>query len=469
MSLGDWAALSVFVALVAGLGMVIRNSQRRLVVHRLRKLLGAELGELPIVRYAFAALDLPDLHVALEQYLARSEVRSHQVLGTNPPDPALSEIVTSSIFGGPLGQVRVGPPQYRQVYIDVEEQMRCLEHGLYLIKTNEGGIALNIRRDAYFSPRGLELEIVSNPPELAGPFLETIQSMVTQESVYRGKVITFEGAHDEYIAPSATNIRFHHLPKVERDDIVLPEETIRLIERNTVSFFRHSAALKKSGRSLKRGLLLHGKPGTGKTLTAKWLAQSLDRVTVILLSGEQLALVKDSFALARRLAPALIIMEDADLITEDRESFSGKGAQAILHTLLNELDGLAAESEVMLLLTTNRPEVLETALAQRPGRVDQAVEFPLPDSDGRRRLLKLYARGLTIRLDDEDRLIEKTAGASPAFMKELVRKSALVAAENDSMNGESLLVTDEHFDVALPEMLLGSGALTRNLIGFERA
>ena len=133
------------------------------------------------------------------------------------------------------------------------------------------------------------------------------------------------------------------------------------------------------------------------------------------------------------------------------------------------MDGLASSSEVLFLLTTNRPEAIEPAIAARPGRVDQAIEFPLPDTACRRRLLELYGRGLVLDLQEPERLIGKTDGASPAFIQELVRKAALVAAEEGSAADGSLKVTDAHFDTALREMVYGGGELTRSLLGFDRA
>src|SRR5207237_4227893 len=134
-------------------------------------------------------------------------------------------------------------------------------------------------------------------------------------------------------------------------------------ERNTLGFLEHAETLRRSGRSVKRGLLLHGPPGTGKTLTAKWLAQTIPNVTVILLSAEQLTFVKECCRMARALAPALVIMEDVDLIASHRDQTKDPSAHVYLHQLLNEMDGLAANAEVIFLLTTNRPDVLEPALA----------------------------------------------------------------------------------------------------------
>jgi hypothetical protein len=104
------------------------------------------------------------------------------------------------------------------------------------------------------------------------------------------------------------SIRFHRLPPVRQEDIILPESTWRLIDRNSVQFFRHADVLLRSGRSLKRGLLFHGEPGTGKPYTAKWLAQSLDGITVILISGEQFRCIKQCCEMARMLAPTLVMI-----------------------------------------------------------------------------------------------------------------------------------------------------------------
>ena len=114
-------------------------------------------------------------------------------------------------------------------------------------------------------------------------------------------------------------------------------------------------------------------------------------------------------------------------------------------------------------MTTNRADLLEPALAARPGRVDQAVELPLPDADGRVRLIELFCHGLDVALDDRDVLVSRSEGASPAFLRELVRKAALQAA----VAGETP-VSDRHFVAALDALERG-GSLTRRMLGAEGA
>jgi ATP-dependent 26S proteasome regulatory subunit len=135
------------------------------------------------------------------------------------------------------------------------------------------------------------------------------------------------------------------------------------------------------------------------------------------MSGEELGLIKQCCQLARMIAPALVILEDVDLVVSQRDEQRHPAYQVTLHQMLNEMDGLASDAEVIFLLTTNRPQVIEGAIAARPGRIDQAIEFPLPDADCRRRLLALYGKGLTLALEDEVGLIAHTEGASPTTVE----------------------------------------------------
>jgi ATP-dependent 26S proteasome regulatory subunit len=117
-------------------------------------------------------------------------------------------------------------------------------------------------------------------------------------------------------------------------------------------------------------------------------------------------------------------------------------------------------------LTTNRPDILEPALAARPGRVDLAVPLPLPDPDARRRLFALYGRGLDLAVSDLDKFIARTEGASPAYVKELLRKAAVFAAI-DAKTGDAVRVTDRHLDLAMDELTEG-GRLAERIAGFTR-
>ena len=290
---------------------------------------------------------------------------------------------------------------------------------------------------------------------LPGPVLADLRAAMRARNVYRSRVISL--AAEPYGPPS---VRFHTLPAVARQDIVVADGVLERIERHTIGFARHRRRLLAAGRHLRRGLLLHGRPGTGKTLTAMYLAGQQPDRTVLLMTGRTVGLLRRTCELARLLAPATVVLEDVDLIAEERTR-QEPGCTTLLFELLNEMDGLADDVDVVFVLTTTRPELLEPALAARPGRVDLAVEVPLPDPACRRRLLELYGRGLTLRVADLDRLVERTEGVSPAFIRELLRKAALLAVDGD---GE-IVVEDRHLDQALLELVVEGGEVTRRLLG----
>jgi ATP-dependent 26S proteasome regulatory subunit len=127
------------------------------------------------------------------------------------------------------------------------------------------------------------------------------------------------------------------------------------------------------------------------------------------------------------------------------------------------MDGLKEDADILFILTTNRPQQLEVALASRPGRIDQAIEFPLPDEDGRRKLVALYSQGVQLPDSVVDETVRRTQGVSAAFIKELMRRSVQFHIERDGA-GE---VSHDDVDNALNEMLFRGGSLNLKLLGAE--
>ena len=278
-----------------------------------------------------------------------------------------------------------------------------------------------------------------------------LRELMSTHNVYRGKVLALDGGGD--FGEEDMAVQFRAVPPVTRDQIVLPAGVLDIVELHTVEFSNHAERLLEGGRHLRRGLLLHGPPGTGKTLTASYLIGRLEGRTVIILSGGGLGLIAEACKLAKDLAPSMVVLEDVDLVAQDRMM---DGPTSLLFELLNQIDGIGPDADVP---TTNRVDILEPALAARPGRVDQAVAIPLPNDDARRQLLDLYCEGLNVNLAKPDPVIHATDGVSPAFIRELVRKAALVAAK-----AASNTVTDDHFAGAL-SLLEEGGTITRSMLG----
>jgi hypothetical protein len=429
---------------------------------RLHSFFGRDPMELPISSRRFVTIDLPNLQMAIQELAGPQTEAIGYVSQFSFMHNTLRELLADS----PHNTAVVGPVQFRQVEVGPGESLSCIENGMFL-SDDSTKVAIHVRADEM--RRTLELEVMAPTPQAGGDFIARVREHIAKQNVYRGKVLSLE-ADDTSGRCSSFGVRFHQLPEVRRDQIILPQSTLDVLERNTVRFFEHAPRLLASGRSAKRGLLLYGKPGTGKTFTARWLAQSIPALTVLLMAGEQLWLVKECCQIARMLAPTLIIMEDVDLIATARDESKHPMYQVTLHNLLNEMDGINSDAPVLFLLTTNRPEAIEPAIASRPGRIDQAIEYPLPDADCRKRLIELYGNGLVLELEDLSSIIARTEGASPAFIQEMLRKAALIAAEADvSSQSEWIVVRDEHCHEALRELLLAGGGLTRSLLGFPSA
>lgn len=126
------------------------------------------------------------------------------------------------------------------------------------------------------------------------------------------------------------------------------------------------------------------------------------------------------------------------------------------------MDGLGDDADVAFLLTTNRADLLEPALVQRPGRVDLAVEIPVPDAEGRARLLTLYGSSLGLGKDLTDEIVARTDGTTASFTKELVRRAVLIAAEREAERTEP-----DDLRAAVDELLSDRDRLTRRLLGVQ--
>jgi ATP-dependent 26S proteasome regulatory subunit len=228
------------------------------------------------------------------------------------------------------------------------------------------------------------------------------------------------------------------------------------VTRHVVGVGEHRDELRQAGRHLKRGVLLYGPPGTGKTHTVRHLLGRTEGVTGVLLTGPAIGFISEATEIARALQPALVVLEDIDLIATERGMY---GPQPLLFSVLDALDGMDGDADVTFLMTTNRVELLERALVERPGRVDLAVEVPRPDPVLQRRLFRLYARGLALSPEAVDAAADRAAGTTASFAKELMRRVVLDAAT------EGVPVEDAHLAAALDDLMSDRAALTRSLLG----
>jgi hypothetical protein len=431
--------------------------------------MGKDPSTLPIVTEQFDRYNQPNLQLALDE-LTSTDGRSSTILGiqggflNNITGLALADLVapqSMASFVG-LGGAKEGSVQYLNMRLDGERKLACVQGGLYLIRGNPRLVVL-LKQQTAFDMSGttpISIDVMAEQRSPAENFVKDIHRLMGKHNVYRGKLLSVDRRDGAFGNAGGTGLKFHSLPTITRDKIILPDGLLKRIERQTIDVGKYSESLKKAGRKLKRGILLHGKPGTGKTLTAMYLASEMKERTVLILTGRGQGVIESSCHFARWLEPSMVVIEDVDLIAEERSQQSNCNT-AILLELLNEMDGLADDIDILFVLTTNRPEILEPALAARPGRIDQAYEVPLPDAECRKRLFDLYCQGLNLEVTNMDSFIKRTAGASGAFISELMRKAALFAASD----GDPIIVKDRHIDEAMHEMVVVGGNLTKSLLG----
>lgn len=360
------------------------------------------------------------------------------------------------------------PPQYEEIDIGDEEPVRCLKNGLWFLQQGEQKfVVLLAPVGQYGHVTGIQFQIatVNNPDgtRITKEFFRHLEESVLKAESYRGKILSLEHSEHSYSGESS-GIRVHKLRTVDRDQVILPRATVELLERNVIQFVRQRPQLAKFRLATKKGILFYGPPGTGKTHTIHYLAKALEGHTTLLVTAEQVGLLGEYMTLARLLQPSIVVIEDVDLIARDREGMD-TCEEVLLNKLLNEMDGLKEEADILFILTTNRPEALERALASRPGRVDQAIEFPLPDEEGRGKLVGLYSHGVEVPNDVVHAIVRKTENVSAAFIKELMRRSVQFHLER---NGTGCIELPD-VECAIEEMLFSGGSLNLKLLGAEGA
>ena len=374
-----------------------------------------------------------------------------------------STVTFSDLLNTEHDPVMIGPLEYTEVDVGEDVPGRALRRGLWLCREEKLNFSVLLSEVEHKGRDGgshVEIAVPAGEPgmQLSRAFFDNLEKLVNEGRTYRGKVISLE-ARDRYGATGA--VKVHKLRTVARHEIILPDATLRLLEQNVTSFIKHREDLKKLGMAAKKGLLFYGPPGAGKTHTIHYLANQLPGHTTLLVTAEQVGLLEHYFQLARFLQPTMLVIEDVDLIARDRAQMAGACEEILLNKLLNEMDALREDTSTLFVLTTNRPEQLEAALASRPGRIDQAIEFPLPDEEGRRKLVRLYAYGLEVSEDLLNLIAGKTNRTSPAFIKELMRRSAQYLLQ--SGQGARLLL--KHVEAAMDEMIFHGGRLNVKLLG----
>lgn len=233
----------------------------------------------------------------------------------------------------------------------------------------------------------------------------------------------FKGEKLEYLRYS--HLQFLKYPKKDWNSLILKKELKEEIDLNLLFPLYNEKLCKKHQIPWRRGVLLAGLPGTGKTELGRVLCNVLDGITVIWATCKAVdgaTRVKILFRIARDFAPTLIVFEDIDFFGHDREF----GVSPVVGELLNQLDGGTPNEGVFVLATTNRPYLLDKALADRPSRFDVKLVFDVPDLEERKEMVNLFSKGKVLEVE-KNYIASITGKLTGAHIKEIINYSALLA------------------------------------------
>lgn len=431
------------------------DRNRNEVVALVTDFLGGGGLERSVVVKELPVFEQVNLQTAIDAW-ASEEERIVDVQGIAIPPRFGPVSLQQLITGEGMPPLRLSAPPLTDLPNGPGSTLACLQLAVLLVTDAEGRYVVLVRGPSEHE-RTLAVEIAGLTVDAAQAVHARLGELRSRLNVYRGHLL------DVGISPmGGITLDFTDEPSTSRDEVVLPEVVLARVERHALGVAAHRKALLAAGQHLKRGLLLYGPPGTGKTHTTRYLMGQLSGYTRLVLTGRSLNAIGAVSELARDLEPSAIVLEDVDLVAEDRTF--GPGSSSVLFDLLDAMDGAAPDADLVFVLTTNRADLLEPALAARPGRIDVAIEIDLPDADARRRLLSLYSRSLQLRLTDSeiDEIIERTDGVTASFIKELLRRAMLESVHEEPDAAE---VTAAHTTRALDDLLDSGQQLTRSLLG----
>jgi transitional endoplasmic reticulum ATPase len=273
------------------------------------------------------------------------------------------------------------------------------------------------------------------------------------------------------IEPSALREVFVEVPDVTWEDVGGLEDTKERL-RETIQWpLDYPEVFQQLDMAAAKGVLLYGPPGTGKTLLAKAVANEAQSNFISIKGpellnkyvGESEKGVREVFEKARSNAPTVVFFDEIDSIAGERGQRMGDSGvgERVVSQLLTELDGLEELEDVVVVATTNRPDLIDSALL-RPGRLDRHVHVPVPDEDARRKIFEVHTEHKPLADDvDLDALARRTEGYVGADIEAVCREASMAASrefietvspEDIETSVENVRVSMDHFESALDEV-----------------
>ena len=333
-----------------------------------------------------------------------------------------------------IGESDAYPYEYENIEIEYKKLKSVISEGTLFLKGPDD-LKIIFSIEFYSSQeKELSISVEQQNVEKGESFLNALLDYAKKHNYLKNKKI----------APDLTFLEANS--SYNWDSVILDEKTKTAITQNINTILNNLDVYNINKIPFKRGIILKGVPGVGKTLIGKILCNISD-ITMIwvtpkyLETARQVAMIGD---LARELAPTILFLEDIDMYGESRDSSCNK---SLLGELMSQLDGITENKNVIVIATTNRGDELEKALRNRPGRFDAMIEIPRPGLEEREKMLKLYANKFACEEIDFKGIADKCVSYTGAHVKDLVDLAVMTAVEERSYdNDKKIILKQTHFE-----------------------
>lgn len=344
-------------------------------------------------------------------------------------------------------------PVYIDVSTDYDKCENLLMNGQLLVEKDDCRLVVTV--DVNPKWRGsVKVEGLAGKKKEVQDFVDGINAIGDQENIYRNKKIEF-----------GVRLRFLDISPKSWDSIILDSGIKNEIRGNTINFLHKKKVWSNYGIPMKRGILLAGEPGIGKTIICKALMTEAEKITCIMTNAYGLVeedYITELYELAQDLSPCIVFIEDIDLIGQNREEFGYRSGPALL-ALLAALDGVEEKGGIVTVATTNNLETLDKAIRQRPSRFDRVIKLSLPSLEERKELINLLCQKIPVDRPTQDYIAHKAEYCTPAQLQEII--FSLVIQHSDELpepQSTYLEVSKDDIEIAISKI----NGRNRHQIGF---
>lgn len=325
----------------------------------------------------------------------------------------------------------------RPTMMDVEVDTKKVESfpwGRISLFKEEGHIDTGIAKKGNRFIFSLTSEVRRKHEKTVRDIYADVRTELAENSIYRGKAVSLRFRNDDGEPMPLPDVKFVDTSGMSMSQLIYPDDVAAIIETNLFTPICRMADCKAAGIPVKRGILLAGDFGVGKTLAAKVAAAMAVEHNVTFIYCKRAEEFAEAVEFSLQYAPAIVFCEDIDrVVTGERNPE--------MDNILNIVDGIDTKSsEVMVVLTTNAVEKINPAIL-RPGRLDAVIEVKKPDAGAAKRLIQHYGRTFIDKDADLTSVASMMAGYIPAVIEEIVKRSKLSAVKR-TKRGDKILITE---------------------------